>query len=57
VPKRTLDIIAASVGFSDRDAFQRAFERRLGAKPRHYLNNLEPVSTATLTNGKVAVGS
>ncbi len=57
VPKRTLDIIAASVGFSDRDAFQRAFERRLGARPRDYLHNLEPVSTATLTNGKVAVGS
>src|SRR5205809_1499223 len=41
VPKRTLDTIAASVGFSDRDEFRRAFERRLGAKPRSYLNNLE----------------
>src|SRR5438876_7598 len=57
VPKRTLDTIAASVGFSDRDAFRRAFERRLGAKPRNYLNNLEAVSVATPTNGKVAVGS
>src|SRR5438876_6580595 len=57
VPKRTLDTIAASVGFSDRDAFRRALERRLGAKPRNYLNNLEAVSVATPTNGKVAVGS
>ncbi|PYL75976.1 MAG: hypothetical protein DMF26_07160 [Verrucomicrobia bacterium] len=30
IPKRTLDTIAASVGFSDRDAFRRAFERRFG---------------------------
>ncbi|HEU5248333.1 MAG TPA: helix-turn-helix domain-containing protein, partial [Candidatus Udaeobacter sp.] len=52
VPKRTLDTIAASVGFSDRDAFRRAFERRLGTKPRSYLNNLESVSMATSTNGK-----
>ena len=30
VPKRTLDTIAASVGFSNAQTFQRAFERRLG---------------------------
>jgi transcriptional regulator GlxA family with amidase domain len=52
VPKRTLDTIAASVGFSDRDAFRRAFERQFGTKPRSYLNNLESVSVETLTNGK-----
>jgi transcriptional regulator GlxA family with amidase domain len=40
-PKRTLDSIAASVGFSDREAFRRAFERRFGAKPRGYLTNLD----------------
>jgi transcriptional regulator GlxA family with amidase domain len=57
VPKRTLDTIAASVGFSDRDAFRRAFERRFGARPRSYFNNVEPVSMATPTNGKVAAGS
>jgi AraC-like DNA-binding protein len=56
VPKRTLDTIAASVGFSDRDAFRRAFERRFGARPRSYFNNVEPVSMAP-TNGKVAGGS
>jgi transcriptional regulator GlxA family with amidase domain len=39
VPKRTLETIAASVGFSDSQTFQRAFERRLGAKPRSYLKN------------------
>ena len=38
VPKRTLEAVAASVGFSDAQTFQRAFERRLGAKPRSYLN-------------------
>jgi transcriptional regulator GlxA family with amidase domain len=56
VPKKTLDTIAASVGFSDRDAFRRAFERRFRAKPRSYLNNLDSVSTATPTNGKVVAG-
>ncbi|HXQ02031.1 MAG TPA: DJ-1/PfpI family protein, partial [Candidatus Udaeobacter sp.] len=38
VPKRTLETIAASVGFSDAQTFQRAFERRIGAKPRSCLN-------------------
>jgi transcriptional regulator GlxA family with amidase domain len=57
VPKRTLDTIAASVGFSDRDEFRRAFKRRFGARPRSYFNNVEPVSMATPTNGKVAAGS
>jgi len=41
VPKRTLDTIAASVGFTDADAFRRAFERRLGAKPRGYVSAFE----------------
>jgi transcriptional regulator GlxA family with amidase domain len=54
VPKRTLDTVAASVGFSDRYAFRRAFERRFGARPRSYLNNLESVSPAAPTNGNVA---
>jgi transcriptional regulator GlxA family with amidase domain len=45
VPKRTLDTIAASVGFADADAFRRAFERRFGAKPRSYLNNVDSNST------------
>jgi transcriptional regulator GlxA family with amidase domain len=40
VPKRTLETIAASVGFSDSQTFRRAFERRLGAKPRSYLNTV-----------------
>jgi transcriptional regulator GlxA family with amidase domain len=40
VPKRTLETIAASVGFPDAQTFQRAFERRLGAKPRAYLNTV-----------------
>src|SRR5438093_5548854 len=57
VPKRTLDTIAASVGFSDRDEFRRAFERRLGAKPRSYLNNFDSSSTAIPSNGKLAARS
>jgi len=40
VPKRTLDTVAASVGFSDPDTFRRAFERKFGAKPRSYLHKL-----------------
>src|SRR6266513_2008960 len=55
VPKRTLDIIAASVGFSDRDAFQRAFERRLGAKPRSYLKNFNGSSIAAASENGEAV--
>jgi transcriptional regulator GlxA family with amidase domain len=51
VPKRTLDTIAASVGFSDSQTFQRAFERRLGAKPRSYLKKNNGYSLAASTNG------
>ena len=51
VPKRTLETIAASVGFSDAQTFQRAFERRFGAKPRSYLKNLNASSVAAFANG------
>jgi transcriptional regulator GlxA family with amidase domain len=47
IPKRTLDTIAASVGFSDAETFRRAFERRLGATPRSYLKNLDSSSVVT----------
>jgi len=57
VPKRTLDTIAASVGFADADAFRRAFHRRYGAKPRSPLNGFDSNSLATHSNGKVAAGS
>jgi transcriptional regulator GlxA family with amidase domain len=49
VPKRTLDTIAASVGFSDAKAFRRAFERRHGAKPRNCLSIFDSASV-TETN-------
>jgi AraC-like DNA-binding protein len=52
VPKRTLETIAASVGFSDAQTFQRAFERRLGAKPRSYLKSFNASSVAISANGE-----
>jgi transcriptional regulator GlxA family with amidase domain len=55
VPKRTLETIAASVGFSDAQTFQRAFERRLGAKPRSYLKTFNARSMAASVNGGVAL--
>src|SRR5438094_443813 len=45
VPKRTLETIAASVGFSDAQTFRRAFERRFQTKPRTYLKHLNAGST------------
>jgi transcriptional regulator GlxA family with amidase domain len=51
VPKRTLETIAASVGFSDAQTFRRAFERRLGTKPRSYLKNFN----ASSTNGEATL--
>jgi transcriptional regulator GlxA family with amidase domain len=60
VPKRTLDTIAASVGFSDRDTFRRAFKRRFGAKPQSYFNNLDPVHNGDSfppEAGKIVAGS
>jgi transcriptional regulator GlxA family with amidase domain len=51
VPKRTLETIAASVGFSNPQTFQRAFERRLGATPRRYLKNFNASSIPTCDNG------
>ncbi len=54
VPKRTLDTIAASVGFSDAQTFRRGFERRFGAKPRSYLKNLNATSMVAASNGEAA---
>ena len=51
VPKRTLDTIAASVGFSNAQTFQRAFERRSGSKARSYLKNLSVTSMIASSNG------
>jgi len=54
VPKRTLDTIAASVGFSDAQTFRRAFERRFGAKPRRYLTKFNASSMLGSLNRKPA---
>jgi len=55
VPKRTLETIAASVGFSDAQTFRRAFERRFGAKPRSYLKTFNGRSMATSANGEAVL--
>ena len=55
VPKRTLETIAASVGFSDTQTFRRAFERRLGAKPRSYLKNFNAGWMTASANGEAAL--
>jgi len=55
VPKRTLETIAASVGFADAQTFRRAFERRLGAKPRSYLKNFNGSSIAAASANGEAV--
>jgi transcriptional regulator GlxA family with amidase domain len=54
VPKRTLETIAASVGFSDAQTFRRTFERRLGAKPRSYLKNYNARSIVGSANGETS---
>jgi transcriptional regulator GlxA family with amidase domain len=54
VPKRTLDTVAASVGFSDAQTFQRAFERRVGAKARSYLKNFHATSPVAASKGDAA---
>ncbi len=56
VPKRTLETIAASVGFSDAQTFRRAFERRIGAKPRSYLKNSNASSAPILIDSVVKTG-
>jgi len=55
VPKRTLDTIAASVGFSDAQTFQRAFQRRVGAKARSYLKHFQVTSPVAASNGDAAL--
>jgi transcriptional regulator GlxA family with amidase domain len=55
VPKRTLETIAASVGFSDAQTFRRAFERRLGARPRSYLKNFNANLIITSANAEAAL--
>src|SRR5436190_2012617 len=55
VPKRTLDTIAASVGFSDAQTFRRAFERRFQTKPRTYLKNLNAGSTVASASEEAAL--
>jgi transcriptional regulator GlxA family with amidase domain len=50
--KRTVDTIAASVGFSDAEAFRRAFERRFGAKPRACINSVASNSEEVLAGNR-----
>jgi transcriptional regulator GlxA family with amidase domain len=55
--RRTVYSVAESVGFSNADAFRRAFHRRFGAKPRSSLNGFDSNSLTIPCNGKVEAGS
>ncbi|MDQ3120609.1 MAG: helix-turn-helix domain-containing protein, partial [Verrucomicrobiota bacterium] len=43
--QKTVQSVAASVGFADSAAFQRAFERRFGARPSRCLPGARPAVT------------
>jgi AraC-like DNA-binding protein len=48
--QKTLRTVSQSVGFKDSDAFQRAFERKFGSRPRSYLEDRRSPRT-TVSNG------
>src|SRR5437762_1790205 len=48
--QKTLHTVAASVGFSSPDSFQRAFERKFGSRPSNYLGDRQPTCVAA-SNG------
>lgn len=52
IPKKTLDTVAASVGFADAEAFRRTFERKFGATPRSYLKKINTSSIVASSNGE-----
>ena len=56
IPKKTLDTVAASVGFADAEAFRRAFEGKFGAAPRSYLRHSDS-NSAVPSNGKATSAS
>jgi transcriptional regulator GlxA family with amidase domain len=47
---KTLQTVAASVGFSSSDTFHRAFERRFGVRPKGYVEERQPAGV-TASNG------
>ena len=53
-PRKTVNTVAASVGFTSAGEFRRAFERRFGAKPASCLNGLDSASVTIPFNTKVA---
>jgi transcriptional regulator GlxA family with amidase domain len=57
IPKKTLDTVAASVGFADAEAFRRAFEGKFGAAPRSYLRHFDSNSAEIRSNGKATSAS
>ena len=48
--QKTLRTVSQSVGFKDSGAFQRAFERKFGSRPRSYLEDQRSPHT-TVSNG------
>lgn len=57
-PRKTIRSVAASVGFTNQHAFHRAFARRFGMKPRHYVNKVKAAPHSIgMTNGLALVSS
>src|ERR1700731_76005 len=51
--QKTLRTVSQSVGFKDSDAFQRAFERKFGSRPRSYLKDRQSMCLG-LSNGSTS---
>ena len=51
--QKTLRTVSQSVGFKDSDAFQRAFERKFGSRPRSYLEDRQSTYLG-LSNGSTS---
>jgi transcriptional regulator GlxA family with amidase domain len=53
-PRKTVESIAQSVGFSTAKGFRRAFRRRFGTTPRSYFNSFDSALITASSNGNAA---
>lgn len=53
--QKTLQSVAASVGFRNADAFHRAFERRFGMRPSRFAKGANATSHSAIPTGQLAV--